>query len=147
MGSYAIKSRSEVFFKADNGVSGYIPKEKAADYQALYHTIVDHSTPKDYVVCFPYQPIINFMTNRRSYLYNLYVDNATAPPKFNEETIAEIEKYKPAVILVDDVAMNLIPASRFTVWAAPVYRYIKDHYEYEATEAGNEIYLRKGGAS
>jgi hypothetical protein len=146
MGSYAIKSRSEVFFKADNGVSGYIPKEKAADYQALYHTIVEHSTTKDYVVCFPYQPIINFMTNRRSYLYNLYVDNATAPPKFNEETIAEIEKYKPAVILVDDVAMNLIPASRFTVWAAPVYRYIKDHYEYEATEAGNEIYLRKGGA-
>jgi hypothetical protein len=147
MGSYAIKSRSEVFFKADNGVSGYIPREKATDYQALYHTIVDHSTPKDYVVCFPYQPIINFMTNRRSYLYNLYVDNATAPPKFNEETIAEIEKYKPAVILVDDVAMNLIPASRFTVWAAPVYQYIKDHYEYAATEAGNEIYLRRGGSS
>jgi hypothetical protein len=147
MGSYAIKSRSEVFFKADNGVSGYIPREKAADYQALYHAIVDHSTSKDYVVCFPYQPIINFMTNRRSYLYNLYVDNATAPPKFNEQTIAEIGRYKPAVILVDDVAMNLIPASRFTVWAAPVYQYIRDHYDYAATEAGNEIYLRRDGSS
>jgi hypothetical protein len=146
MGSYAIKSRSEVFFKADNGVSGYLPRDKAAEYQALYQTIIDHSTPKDYVVCFPYQPMVNFMTDRRSYLYNLYVDNASAPPKFNEDTIAEIEKYRPAAILVDDVAMNQIPASRFTVWAAPVYQYIKDHYDYAATEAGNEIYLRKNGA-
>jgi hypothetical protein len=147
MGSCAIKSRSEVFFKADNGVSGYLPRDKAAEYQALYQTIIDHSTPKDYVVCFPYQPMVNFMTNRRSYLYNLYVDNASAPPKFNEQAIAEIAKYKPAAILIDDVAMNQIPASRFMVWAAPVYQYIKDHYDYAATEAGNEIYLRRNGAS
>jgi hypothetical protein len=143
MGSCAIKSRAEVFFKADNGVSGYLPRDKAAEYQALYQTIIDHSAPKDYVVCFPYQPMVNFMTNRRSYLYNLYVDNASAPPKFNEQAIAEIAKYKPAAILIDDVAMNQIPASRFTVWAAPVYQYIKDHYDYAATEAGNEIYLRR----
>jgi hypothetical protein len=147
MGSCAIKGRSEVFFKADNGVSGYLPRDKAAEYQALYQTIIDHSTPKDYVVCFPYQPMVNFMTNRRSYLYNLYVDNASAPPKFNEQAIAEIAKYKPAAIVIDDVAMNQIPASRFTVWAAPVYQYIKDHYDYAATEAGNEIYLRRNGAS
>jgi hypothetical protein len=147
MGSCAIKSRSEVFFKADNGVSGYLPRDKAAEYQSLYQTIINHSTPKDYVVCFPYQPMVNFMTNRRSYLYNLYVDNASAPPKFNEQAIAEIAKYKPAAIVIDDVAMNQIPASRFTVWAAPVYQYIKDHYDYAATEAGNEIYLRRNGAT
>jgi hypothetical protein len=143
MGSYAIKSRSEVFFKADNGVFAYIPSDKASEYQALYQTIVDHSTPRDYVVCFPYQPMVNFMTNRRSYLYNLYVDNASAPLKFKEQAITEIEKYKPAAILVDDVAMNQIPASRFAVWAAPVYEYIKDHYDYAGTEVGNEIYLRR----
>lgn len=143
MGSYAIKSRSEVFFRADNGVSAYLPSDKASEYQALYQTIVEHSTPKDYVVCFPYQPTVNFMTNRRSYLYNLYVDNATASPKFAEQAIAEIEKYKPAAILVDDFPMNQIPASRFTVWAAPVYKYIKDHYDYAGTEVGNEIYLRR----
>ena len=143
MGSYAIKGRSEVFFKADNGVSGYLPRDKATEYQALYQIIVDHTTPKDYVVCFPYQPMVNFMTNRRSYLYNLYVDNALAPLVFNQQTIADIEKYKPAAILVDNVAMNQIPASRFTVWAAPVYEYIKDHYDYAGTEVGNEIYLRR----
>jgi hypothetical protein len=147
MGSYAIKSRSEVYFKADNGVSAYLPRDRAAAYQTLYQTIIDHSTSKDYVVCFPYQPTVNFMTNRRSYLYNLYVDNASAPPKFNEQAIAEIAKYKPAAIVIDDVAMNQIPASRFTVWAAPVYKYIKDHYDYAATEAGNEIYLRRNGSS
>jgi hypothetical protein len=143
MGSCAIRSRSEVFFKADNGVSAYIPTDKASGYQALYQMIVDHSTPKDYVVCFPYQPMVNFMTNRRSFLHNLYVDNASAPSDFKEQTIAEIEKYQPAAILIDDVAMNQIAASRFTVWAAPVYAYIKDHYEYAGTELGNEIYLRR----
>ena len=143
MGSYAIKSRSEVFFKADNGVTGYIPNDKASEYQALYQTIIDHSTPKDYVVCFPYQSMVNFMTNRRSYLYNLYVDNASAPPQFKEQAIAEIEKYKPAAILIDDVALNQIAASRFTVWAAPVYEYIKNHYNYAGTQVGNEIYLRR----
>jgi hypothetical protein len=143
MGSCAIKSRSEVFFKADNGVSGFVSSDKAPEYQALYQSVVDHSTPNDYVVCFPYQPMVNFMTNRRSYLYNLYVDNATAPPKFKEQAIAEIEKYKPAAILIDDVAMNQTPASRFSVWAAPVYAYIKDHYDYAGTELGNEIYLRR----
>jgi hypothetical protein len=143
MGSCAIKSRGEVFFKADNGVSGYLPGDKAAAYQALYQTIVRHSSPGDYVVCFPYQPTVNFMTNRRSYLYNLYVDNASAPPNFKEQAVADIAKYKPAAILVDDVAMNQIPASRFTVWAAPVYQYIKDHYDYAGTEAGNEIYLQR----
>ena len=143
MGSYAIKSRSEVFFKADNGVSGYVPSDKALEYQTLYQTIIDHSTSKDYVVCFPYQPMVNFMTNRRSYLYNLYVDNASAPLKFKEQAIAEIKKYEPATILIDDFAINQIPASRFTVWAAPVYQYIKDHYDYAGTEVGNEIYLRR----
>jgi hypothetical protein len=143
MGSCAIRSRSEVFFKADNGVSAYIPSDKASGYQVLYQMIVDHSTPKDYVVCFPYQPMVNFMTNRRSYLHNLYVDNASAPLNFKEQAIAEIEKYQPAAILVDDVAMNQIAASRFTVWAAPVYAYIKDHYEYAGAELGNEIYLRR----
>jgi hypothetical protein len=143
MGSCAIKGRSEVFFKADNGVFGYIPSDKVSGYRALYQTIVDHSTPEDYVVCFPYQPMVNFMTNRRSYLYNLYVDNATAPFKFDEQAVSEIEKYKPAVILIDDFAMNQIPASRFTVWAAPLYQYIENNYDYAGNEVGNEIYLRR----
>lgn len=143
MGSYAIKSRSEVFFHADNGVSAYLPRQKAVECQALYRIIVDHSTPGDYVVCFPYQPMVNFMTNRRSYLYNLYVDNALAPLNFKDQAVADIEKYKPAAILIDDFAMNQIPASRFTVWAAPVYGYIRDHYDYAGTEVGNEVYLRR----
>jgi hypothetical protein len=147
MGSCAIKSRSEVFFQADNGVSGYVPSAKASQYEALYRIIVGHTAPDDYVVCFPYQPTVNFMTNRRSYLYNLYVDNATAPPNFDEQAIGDIEKYKPGAIVIDDYAMNQIPGSRFTVWAARVYRYVKDHYDYAGTELGNEIYLRRKNAS
>jgi hypothetical protein len=87
--------------------------------------------------------MVNFMTNRRSYLYNLYVDNATEPVNFQNDTIADIEKYKPAAILIDDVAMNQTAASRFSVWAEPVYDYIRNTYEYAGTLVNNEIYLRK----
>jgi hypothetical protein len=144
MGSLAVKSRSEVLVRGDNGVSAYVSNDKAAEYKALYKIIVEHSSPNDYVVCFPYQPMINFMTNRRSYLFNLYVDNATEPVNFKEQTIADLEKYKPAAILIDDVAMNQTPGSRFSVWAAPVYEYIRKNYDYAGNEVGNEIYLRRG---
>jgi len=144
MGSLAVKSRSEVLVRGDNGVSAYVSNDKAAEYKALYKIIVEHSSPNDYVVCFPYQPMINFMTNRRSYLFNLYVDNATEPANFKEQTIADLEKYKPAAILIDDVAMNQTPGSRFSVWAAPVYEYIRKNYDDAGSEVGNEIYLRRG---
>lgn len=143
MGSFALKSHAEVLVHADNGVFGYVSSDRADEYNALYKTIVEHSSPKDFVICFPYQPMVNFMTNRRSYLYNLYVDNATEPANFQNDTIADIEKYKPAAILVDDVAMNQIPASRFSVWAEQVYDYIRNTYEYAGTLVNNEIYLRK----
>jgi hypothetical protein len=142
MGSIALREPSGVFFRAANGVTAYVPRNRAKEYQELYETIVEHSSPKDFVVCFPYQPTVNFMTDRRSYLYNLYVDNATEPPDFVSRTIADIEKYRPAAILVDDYAINATPSSRFTVWAKPVYDYIRQNYVYSGLLLGNEVYLR-----
>jgi hypothetical protein len=142
MGSIALRERSGVFFRAANGVTAYVSADRAKEYEELYKTIVEHSSPKDYVVCFPYQPTVNFMTDRRSYLYNLYVDNATEPPNFVTQSVADIEKYRPAVILVDDYAMNGTPGSRFTVWAKPVYDYIRQHYAFAGQLVENEVYLR-----
>jgi hypothetical protein len=141
MGSIARKKPNEVWFKADNGVIALLPAVDAEECRQLYQTVTNHSNPKDWVVCFPYAPTVNFMTNRRSYLYNLYVDNATRPPDFDAKAIADIEKYRPAAILVNNDPMNVVEASRFSVWAATTFAYIQHHYRYAGTFRRNEVYL------
>jgi hypothetical protein len=141
MGSIGRKKPNEQFFQADNGVLAYLPKEQKPDYEALYQTVIRNSAQNDWVICYPYAPTVNFMTNRRSYLYNLYVDNATRPATFDQEAIAAIEQKKPAVILIDDDPINATESSRFSVWAATTLAYIKSHYRYIGTYVRNEVYV------
>jgi hypothetical protein len=141
MGSIARKKPNEVWFKADNGVTALLTPADAEESRDLYETITAHSNRNDYVICFPYAPTVNFMTNRRSYLYNLYIDNATRPSDFDAKAIADFEKYRPAAILINDDPMNVVEASRFSVWAARTTAYIREHYRYAGTFRRNEVYL------
>jgi hypothetical protein len=144
MGSIARKKPNEVWFTADNGVTALLTPVDAKESRDLYETIVGHSNRNDYVICFPYAPTVNFMTNRRSYLYNLYIDNATRPRDFDAKAIAEIERYRPAAILINDDPMNVVEASRFSVWASRTATYIREHYRYAGTFRRNEVYLAPG---
>jgi hypothetical protein len=141
MGSIGRKKLNEVLFKADNGVLAYLPKDQKPDYEGLYRAVTQNSTQNDWVICYPYAPTVNFMTNRRSYLYNLYIDNATRPASFDSEAIAAIEEKKPAVILVNDDPINATESSRFSVWAATTLAYIKSHYRYVGTYVRNDVYV------
>jgi hypothetical protein len=113
---------------ADNGVRVLVRRREQPWMQALHDTVVKHSTPDDWVVTFPYSPTVNFMTNRRSYLHNLYVDNASAERKWSPRTISEIDKFQPAVIVIDQRAINKTEASRFRNWASDVYQHIRERY-------------------
>jgi len=141
MGSIGRKKPNEQFFRADNGVLAYLPKEQKPDYEALYQAVTRNSAQNDWVICYPYAPTVNFMTNRRSYFYNLYVDNATRSPTFDQEAIAAIEQKKPAVILIDDDPINATESSRFSVWAPATLAYIKSHYRYVGTYVRNAVYV------
>jgi hypothetical protein len=141
MGSIGRKKANEVLFKADNGVLAYLPRDQKPEYEALYQAVTQNSTQNDWVICYPYAPTVNFMTNRRSYLYNLYIDNATRPAAFDTEAIAAIEQKKPAVILVNDDPINATESSRFSVWAATTLAYIKSHYRYVGTYVRNDVYV------
>ena len=141
MGSIGRKKPNEQLFRADNGVLAYLPKEQKPDYEALYQAVTQNSAQSDWVICYPYAPTVNFMTNRRSYLYNLYVDNSSRSPTFDTEAIAAIEQKKPAVILIDDEAINATESSRFSVWAATTLAYIKSHYRYVGTYVRNDVYV------
>jgi hypothetical protein len=141
MGSIGRKKPNEQLFRADNEVLAYLPKEQKPDYEALYQAVTQNSVQNDWVICYPYAPTVNFMTNRRSYLYNLYVDNATRPGTFDQEAIAAIEQKKPAVILIDDDPINATESSRFSVWATVTLEYIKSHYRYVGTYVRNDVYV------
>jgi hypothetical protein len=141
MGSIGRKKPHEELFRGDNGVLAYLPKEQKTEYDALYQAVTKNSAPNDWVICYPYAPTVNFMTNRPSYLYNLYVDNATRPTTFDTETIAAIDEKKPAVILINDDPINATESSRFSVWAAKALAYIKSHYRYVGTYVRNDVYV------
>lgn len=141
MGSIGRKKPNEQLFRADNGVLAYLPKDQKLEYEALYQAVTQNSAQNDWVICYPYAATVNFMTNRRSYLYNLYVDNATRPATFDQEAIAAIEQKKPAVILIDDDPINATESSRFSVWAATTLAYIKSHYRYVGTWVRNDVYV------
>lgn len=141
MGSIGREKPNEQLFRAANGVLAYLPKDQKPDYEALYQAITQNSGQTDWVICYPYAPTVNFMTNRRSYLYNLYVDNATRPVTFDSEAIAAIEQKKPALILINDDPINATESSRFSVWAATTLAYIKSHYRYLGTYVRNDVYV------
>ena len=141
MGSIGRKKPDEQLFRADNGVLAYLPKAQIPEYEALYQAVIKNSAQNDWVICYPYAPTVNFMTNRRSYLYNLYVDNATRPATFDQDAIAAIEQKKPAVILIDDTPINATESSRFSVWATATLDYIKSHYRYVGTYVRNDVYV------
>ena len=141
MGSIGRKKPNEELFRADNGGLAYVPKDQKPDYEGLYQAVIHNSAPTDWVICYPYAPTVNFMTNRRSYLYNLYVDNATRPGTFDAETIAAIQEKKPAVIVINDDPINATESSRFSVWAPTTLAYIKSHYRYIGTYVRNDVYV------
>lgn len=150
-GTIGSTKKKKTEFIAENGVRVFLGRKEKDDRQGLYDVVMKHSGPSDYVVCYPYNPTINFMTNRRSYEYNLYADNATETETFYSETVAEISKFRPAIIVIDNRDINKSDSSRFAVWAASSYEYIKAHYHNAGAFGRQEVYVRpdlwKAGAA
>jgi len=119
-----------------------LKQKEREEIAEIYRVISTYTKPSDYVVCYPYGPTINFMTNRPSYEYNLYVDNAHNVSGFFQETLAEVAKYRPAAILIDNRALNQSEDSRFRNWAPDTYEWIKGNYAHAGTFRRQEIYVR-----
>jgi hypothetical protein len=128
-----VKSRGWVEFEALNGVRVKLPPDSAADMEGLRDAILKNSGSDDYVVCYPYSPTINFLTDRRSYEYNLYVDNATAGIDFQNGAIQRLETFRPAVVVIDNRAINNTAESRFMNWAGVFMDHLKANYRHLGT--------------
>ncbi|HRJ72264.1 MAG TPA: hypothetical protein PLS03_08560 [Terrimicrobiaceae bacterium] len=141
-GTIAAAKKKGAELIAQNGVRVFLKGPERDALQGLADLIASRTDPADYIVCYPYAPTINFMTNRRSYESNLYVDNATAPERFHEETLAEIAKYRPAAIIIDNRKINKAESSQFSAWAAETYAHIRQTYRHAGTFGRQEVYLR-----
>jgi hypothetical protein len=141
-GSVAARKRRKFELVAENGVRVWLKQKERDEVAEICRVIKTYTKPTDYIVCYPYAPTINFMTKRPSYEHNLYVDNAHNVSEFFQETLAEVTKYRPAAILIDNRALNQTEDSRFYNWAADTYEWIKSNYAYAGTFRRQEIYLR-----
>jgi hypothetical protein len=115
-------------FRAANGVRAKVKKKELDDWEGLRDSVVRHAGPKDFVITYPYVPIVNVMCDRPSYQWRLYADNVTVGPSFIAEEIALIDGRRPAVIVVNNRAINKTEESRFRNWAAPLQAHIDTHY-------------------
>ncbi len=140
-----IKKNKRQLFTGANGVRVWVHKDK--DYpelEGVRRAVVEHSKPGDWLVCYPYQPGYNLMTDRPTYERHIYQDNATAPRGWARGAIARLEEKKPAVVVIDNRAINKVEASRFSAWAAPVYEHLRAHYQPCGTFDTIEVFARDG---
>jgi len=141
-GTIAARRKRTHELVAENGVRVDLKRQTRDELQQLCDLIKKHTRPGDYVVCYPYAPTINFMTDRPSYEYNLYVDNAHNVSRFHEETMAEFARFRPAAVLIDNRAINQTEDSRFQNWAAETYRWLQENYRSQGVLRKQELFLR-----
>ena len=141
-GTIAAKKKRTYELIAENGVHVWLKRQECEELRGLCEVIKTRTRPGDYLVTYPYSPTVNFMTDRPSFEYNIYVDNAHNVASFHEETLREFEKYRPAAVVIDNRAVNKTEASRFKNWAAETYRWLQENYRYAGTFRRQEIYLR-----
>ena len=133
-------------FRALNGVDVLLSAGQAASMEGLRDAVLNHSSPGEFVVVYPYAPTINFMTDRPSYEYNLYVDDSTADDRFQREARERIERHRPAVIVIDNRPINRTERSRFKNWATDLMSYISSTYRlvgsFQVGRREIEVYAR-----
>jgi hypothetical protein len=143
VGSIAASRHRHLEFTALNGVHVKLNPVEFSRATLLRDSILKNSKQGDYVVCYPYFPMVNFMTDRSSYEYNLYSDNAIPPEQFFDQAKANFERYQPAVIVIGTGRVNDTESSSFQNWASKTYAFIKDRYELVASDSELEIYKPK----
>jgi len=141
-GSIAARKKVSHEFRALNGVNVKVRDREAIWLPGLRDAVLRHALPGEYVLCLPYSPTINFMTDRPSPLYNLYVDNTVGERNFRSDFLDLVAKSTPAVIVVNQRRINGNEISRFQNWAPVTYDWIGKNYIFVGRYFENEVFVR-----
>jgi hypothetical protein len=132
-GSIRIARGRTALFEAPGGIWFRVKPDDLHDWEQLRDTLARSSRPGEYLVTFPYVPMLNVMAERPTYQFKLYVDNATESPDFSEKTIRELREKRPAVVVVNNRDINKTEFSRFKNWASPVNEFLQSAYVSQGT--------------
>jgi hypothetical protein len=142
-GSIRLARGRTAMFHAPGGIDFRVKPAELRDWEGLRDALLRHSQPGDFLITYPYVPLLNIMAQRPSYQFKLYVDNATESANFSKNAIADFEKNKPALVVINNRDINKTEISRFKNWAAPFYQHIANEYVLEGTYFGRiEVFVR-----
>jgi hypothetical protein len=85
---------------------------------------------------------VNFFAGRPTFQSSLYIDDVVRPPEWQQMEIARIDKYRPAVIIIDDWKINGTEESRFSHWASQVTNFIESRYRSLGVIHGKMVFAR-----
>jgi hypothetical protein len=139
-GTLAIRVGRHTNFRGANGVDVFLTEAEYEEINTLFSATVWNSAKKDYVVSYPYLPGVNFITARPTFQYLLYIDNVTASQDWQQVEIAKIQKFRPAVIVIDDWTINGTEDSRFSNWATQMTKFIENHYRLVASVNNKKVF-------
>jgi hypothetical protein len=142
-GSIRMARGKTALFEAPGGISMRVRPADLGDWRNLRDALLRHSEPGDWLVTYPYVPVLNILAERPSYQRKLYVDNATESANFPAVAIAEFDENRPAVVVINNRDINKTEFSRFKNWAAPFYDHIAANYVLEGTYLKEiEVFVR-----
>ncbi len=157
-GTIAARFNRDVWFEGSSGVRIY-EQQKTVDWlKEVQLTVLERSGESEFLIAYPYHPAFNIITNRPTYEKNVYVDNATAGPRWNADAIDRIESFRPKIVIISGWSPNGTTASRFKNWAGPVYQHVRSRYAYFGTfgdkkkdgtlaeEDAYEVFVRRADA-
>jgi len=139
-GTIFLRMNRHTEFRGANGVDVILNQGEYDEVNTLFSATVLNSTKKDYVVCYPYLPGVNFIAARPTYQTNLYIDDVIHSPDWQQVEIAKIQRYRPAVIIIDDWKINGTDDSRFSRWAAQMTKFVQSRYRLVAITTNKKVF-------
>ena len=144
-GSIALaRGRTERFHGA-NGVDVVVNPGEKKLFAAAIRITEENTKPNDFVLCLPYCPGFNVMTQRKTFMRRLYVDDSVLilDPGWQPRMIARSEAEQVPLIIIQDWAVNKTEISRFKNWATEVMIYLNADFELVESFGGFHFYVRR----
>lgn len=124
-----------------NGVDVAVTPVERYLFNMVSRVVAEHTDEDDVLLCFPFGPGWNVITDRWTSMYTLYVDDSMLRTGIQERIIKQIETQRPPVILIDDWPVNGTEISRFKNWATRVMDHIAADYAVAESYGTLELYV------
>ncbi len=127
-------------FLGPNGLDVAVTPLERYVFNKVTRIVDEYSEEGDTLLCFPFGPGWNVMTDRKTFLYSLYVDD-TISADWQPKIVEKIRTERPPVILIDNWQINGTEISRFKNWATRVMRHIDSEYVLADSQGSLELYV------